>query len=184
MGKIILTGNAQDISDSINSFNSNYHDDFKKVRTLSRRYVLEGLPSSEIIDFAKLLSQVLVNWGAGRRGAPRIKSDIDIETFLNDISFQNDIKSYVDSGWGVYKHGTNTSISDNNVLFLNLLNTIGNGIFIDNTNVTYPTKAIMLLTGLFVGIDSQVRKGLTFIGKKVFHKLSIYCQPMQIVQMQ
>jgi hypothetical protein len=41
-------------------------------------------------------------------------------------------------------------------------------LFINNTSITYPMKALLLITGLMPALDSQVRGGLTLAGKAGF----------------
>ena len=51
---------------------------------------------------------------------------------------------------------------------LGILNTLAEVLFINNTSVTYPMKALLLITGLMPALDSQVRAGLTRAGKAGF----------------
>ena len=43
---------------------------------------------------------------------------------------------------------------------LSVLRALGSSLFIGNTNVTFPMKAVLLLTGFMPALDSQVRMGL------------------------
>ncbi|KAF7599982.1 hypothetical protein BGI27_05180 [Candidatus Dactylopiibacterium carminicum] len=45
-----------------------------------------------------------------------------------------------------------------------MLDQLSAGIFVGNTNVTYPMKTLMLLTGFMPAFDSQVRSGLDNAG--------------------
>jgi hypothetical protein len=47
---------------------------------------------------------------------------------------------------------------------LEVLKMLADGLFINSTNVTYPMKALLLITGFMPALDSQVRKGLQRAG--------------------
>ena len=53
-------------------------------------------------------------------------------------------------------------------LLLGLLADISRQCLIDNTNVTYPTKTLLLLTGALTALDNKVRAGLTSCGVSGF----------------
>ena len=55
---------------------------------------------------------------------------------------------------------------DNEIL--SILNKLADVLFINNTNITYPMKALLLITRLMPALDSQVRGGLTRAGKVGF----------------
>jgi hypothetical protein len=56
-------------------------------------------------------------------------------------------------------HGPATLAAFDANLFA-LLHQLANGLFVGNTNVTYPMKAVLLITGLMPAFDSQVKRGL------------------------
>jgi hypothetical protein len=57
---------------------------------------------------------------------------------------------------------------DHNLFYA--LATLAKGLFVNNTNATYPMKALLLVTGLMPAFDNQVRNGLHLGGFSGTHK--------------
>jgi hypothetical protein len=57
-----------------------------------------------------------------------------------------------------------SSVQDFDDCLIRTLQSLANGVLINCTNVTYPMKTLLLLTGLMPAFDSQVKGGLTKAG--------------------
>lgn len=174
--------NLEQIYSHIQSFNRGYHADFRDVRRLARKWLeSDDAPSpQETKNLAIALSRALCNWGAGKRKAP-IVSDEDVvaATLLNlrpalaawsqldlaRLSIGTDRRS--ERGHlveGKYRPDLMEQIED--ALFTLMVGL--NDLFEANNSVTYPTKALLLLTGQYVGLDSNVRRALAQQGEPGF----------------
>lgn len=160
---MLLVGKASEIRTAINQFKKSYHDDYYKVLENRLRYLNDNaIGSSTISRLAVDLRQVLINWGADYRKAPK-PSDVKVfESALNDKELRNDLLFF--SNQNSYQLSESSLIKihgDVDALLINVLNRLADKLFINNTNVTYPMKAFMLLTAYMPAYDSNVRKGLT-----------------------
>ena len=166
-----IVQNQQQIVDSIYGFSQSYHADFFSVRCLARTY-LAGPPSLATVNpLSTALTDVLARWGAGRRKAPtllpivRLQAtlmDGNLQTLLSGIAANSIATMNLANGinrtiGGIHNAAILTSFDAN---LLNALNELSVGLFSNNTNVTYPMKALLLITGVMPALDSQVRKGL------------------------
>jgi hypothetical protein len=62
------------------------------------------------------------------------------------------------------------SLADFDATLLRALSKLADGLLQNNTNVTYPMKALLLISGLMPALDSQVRAGLGNAGFKGFER--------------
>ena len=164
----------QQLVDAINEFSANYHADYFRIRPLALEYL--NNPFAENTEaLARELSAVLYSWGAGRRGAPNVLPLEMVQQALTIPALHNLLTLVSGSPLttlslhgGVNRaiHGTGTApvraAFDANLQ--NALVALSTGIFAGNTNVTYPMKALLLITGLMPALDSQVRRGLGSAG--------------------
>lgn len=159
---------------AINTFNADYHRDYLLVRTLSAPYLLAPTAANAAL-LATALSAVLYRWGAGKRGAPTVQPVPTLQTVLLDPAFHALISGLstvpittlsVPGGHNRAVRGVATATTrlafDTNLI--SAFSKISGRILIGNTNVTYPTKVLLLLTGLMPALDSQVRQGLFSAG--------------------
>lgn len=172
-----VIGNNMEIAKEIDAFPSNYHTDFFRVRSVAREYLeCTGTGPSEDATrtLAKHLGSVLINWGAGKRGAPQPRCEPEITGFLHDTRLHVDLGKIARTGLASLSLQTQTrnvldgaQITDArqfDEILLSVLARLSEGLFIRNTNVTYPMKAMLLISGLMPAFDSQVRAGLSRAG--------------------
>lgn len=161
------------ITTAINSFNSAYHSDYFKVKELAGRY-LNSPPAVETsLPLADALSSVLTNWGAGKRMAPICQPIAEITKRLSNIAFHRDLIALqrsanaleIREGRRELKSGASFgSVSEFDDCLIDTMSFISTAFFIGNTNVTYPMKSLLLITGLMPAFDSQVKGGLAVAG--------------------
>ena len=142
------------------------------MRPLGRRYVVEEHPSEAVArELAAALRRVLRSWGAGKRGAPQLLNEKDIvATFLDSRLHSGVVKlaglSIANLGFDEALRRVVNGVHNREVLgdfdatLLFVLRKFSDRIFVGNTNVTYPTKALLLVSGLTPALDSRVRTGL------------------------
>lgn len=166
-----IVQNPQQIVDAINQFSSSYHADFFKVRPLGRAYLAEPPSLATVQPLTNSLRDVLARWGAGRREAPTLLSTYQFEATLMQRDLHNTLckldanlivtlnldKNYYRLIGGMHNKAVLASFD---VDLLTVIKELAAGLFSNNTNVTYPMKALMLITGFMPALDSQVRKGL------------------------
>lgn len=180
MGKLVLNAGPDAVAAEIDRFSDEYHEGFLKVRGKSIQYIFGEMADHEINDFSEEITAVLKEWGACRRGAPCTVDCDEMTGALCSTELRQMLRQYVDNGWVIYVQGSDDEILKNNAQMLSLLTRFQNEFLIANTNITYPTKLLLLLTGLSVGIDSQVREGLAKCGVEGF-KSTRYLLPTNVL---
>ncbi|WP_343584930.1 hypothetical protein [Herbaspirillum sp.] len=164
----------------INMFNSEYHNDYQSVSKLATLY-LATPTEANATPLANVLRSVLIRWGAGKRKAPKVQTLQILEaTLLNPafhaslIGFTNGTLTNLTVIDGSFRMIGNLADEAHLLEFdkrlLSVLSNISTSLLIENTNVTYPMKVLLLLTGFMPALDSQVRKGLSsagFVGTNV-----------------
>lgn len=168
-----LTTVQVDVTKAIDDFEESYHHQFFAVRALASPYLAAGqLDSGCVPPLAAELRRVLIEWGAGKRKAPHVKSLAAYTRALADrvtsaalrhlsttpISSLDLIGNRRTLVGG--DHSFATAAAFDEALFL-VLDRFRVELFEGASNVTYPMKALLLLTGLMPAFDSQVRKGLS-----------------------
>lgn len=156
---------------AINNFNDKYQKDYFSVRFLADSYLSSPAIAENAVPLAKKLHEVLFKWGVCKRRAPKIKSIAELtEVLLNSdfhallngfistpvskLRIKNEIRTVCD-----VEAGSNLDKNLNLVL-----SKISTEFLIKNTNVTYPMKVLLLLTGFMPALDSRVRNGLKKAG--------------------
>lgn len=135
---------------------------------------------------AGALSGALTRWGAGKRGAPSCQPISNIAAALNNTTLHANLANLeaslpylaINSNLRRLNPGSPfKSVSDFDKCLLDTLHQISNQILVGNTNVTYPMKSILLITGLMPAFDSQVKGGLAVAGVTGVNKTR-YAMPM------
>ncbi|MEH6412476.1 hypothetical protein [Pseudomonas sp. CGJS7] len=173
-----VVGEETDICSAINRFNASYHDDFYTVRQISKAY-LSALTPHNAANLADALRHALMSWGAGARKAPLLHLPAQAASALCSPSLHATLVRF-----DIHQLGAFALCSDGHRIFaseklypstahfdaelLGVLKMLADALFIDNTNVTYPMKALLLITGFMPALDSQVRKGLQNAGVRGF----------------
>ena len=136
-------------------------------------HILAGQPSLATVEpLATELKTVLERWGAGRRKAPKMLPIVKLQTALMNLHTVLSgiaVNSIATLNLATASDGINRTIGgmhnaetltsfDNNLLCA--LEELSRGLFSKNTNVTYPMKALLLITGFMPALDSKVKQGL------------------------
>lgn len=167
---LFVVEKKQALTDAINSFDASYHADYFSVRGLAKVYLSSSAPTQmDTNALACVLHVVLKRYGAEKQKAPTRRSIAEMEKALLDgeifrllqfFSAHSLITIGVDAG--VRTSAANILDTDNNLV--RVLRLLGERLFTNNTNVTYPMKALMLITGYMPALDSQVKSGLADTG--------------------
>ena len=160
---------------AINSFPAAYHEDYFSTSPLATAYLQSPPTGPSATALAGKLISVLGNWGAGGRKAPSTATLEKCGESLSDKILHRKLSLIAKnlSPANVGLNGNRRTINSLpkeracNLLELCLLSTLrqlSDALFTNNTNVTYPMKALLLITGAGPALDSQVRKGLRSAG--------------------
>lgn len=150
---------ADQIARAIAVFPHAYHADFATTREAALAWHNGGATTKVLAD---RLERALVSWGAGRRKAPLLRSGLIVDV-LDDPAVRSalvDFESKALMGINSVEEAWYDERPDMLYWALHGLNAL----FVDNDSVTYPTKALLLLTGRYVGLDSNVRKAIAAAG--------------------
>ncbi|MBT9100494.1 hypothetical protein KFZ76_22605 [Methylovulum psychrotolerans] len=171
MGMTVV-GSREKPALAIDSFDESYHSDYFSVRSLANEYLSAPLPihkmagSKKIVNsLACVLHVVLKRYGAERQNAPTRKNIPDFEKTLMDETVHSLLKFFWQNPLAILNSENGSRIStaplaDMDCKLIKILNLLADGLFTNNTNVTYPMKSLMLLTGYMPALDSQVKGGL------------------------
>lgn len=173
-----LDATEDQIIAAIDQFPQSYHADYHRARTAAKRY-FSGV-ERPATSLANELTRALENWGAGRRKAPKLAPPAKIEATLRSArenlrllaSIPHSSLSITSERRSIC-HRAIPSPGDLDRVLFQCLAAFASGCFIRNTNVTYPMKAVLLLTGLLPALDSKVRRGLRNAGLPGFTRTSI-----------
>jgi len=170
-----VVGNAAKITTAIHDFRSAYHHDFQHVRAMSQLYLAETTPTLAITqELAHRLRRALRSWGAGTRAAPPVRAESDLSNALLVPHLHRQLQTL--AGVSLSRLGLNgqcralnspnspLTVADLDAILASALQAVADNFLEGNTNVTYPMKAILLLTGFSPAFDSQVRGGLRAAG--------------------
>jgi hypothetical protein len=168
-----IIGDRSAITQAINAFSAQYHEDYFRVRTHASSYLVEPLSLSSARGLAAPLLAALNSWGAGKRGAPscspietaaRALCEPGLHRRLKDLASSSQFLDLVD-GRRALKHGAPlATVREFDRGLIEALHMLANALMVGNTNVTYPMKALLLITGLAPAYDSQVKGGLAIAG--------------------
>ena len=170
-----VVGNAAQITAAIDDFRSDYHNDFQHVRAISRLYLGETTPTlATTQELARRLRCALRSWGAGTRAAPPVREEGDLSNALLVPHLHGHLQTL--AGISLSRLGLNgqhrtlnapnnsVTVADLDAIYGCVLQALADNLLEGSTNVTYPMKAILLLTGFSPAFDSQVRSGLRDAG--------------------
>lgn len=175
--KLKLIATQRDVTDAIDNFNQQYHDDYQIVREASTRYLQETHPTPETtLHLSRFLFCALRSWGSGKRAAPPVRGVSDLARELLDTQLHGQLRKLDGVSLSHLRMSGQRPIvnappdSPNASALANiqvsLLHTLSDKLFDNNKNVTYPMKALLLITGFSPAFDSQVRGGLSAAGFK------------------
>jgi len=168
-----LCDSAHLITDAINTFPSSYHAGYFKCRVIGRRYLAEATPGDDLVtELATSVRCTLKDWGAGERKAPELRSDGEISEALREPGIHSSLAALARlplpeltvvrqrrclSG----KPAADEALVSFDSNLLSVLWALGDRVLVGNTNVTFPMKAALLITGFMPALDSKrVRMGL------------------------
>lgn len=177
MGLNVICNNRL-IIQHINNFDTDYYEQFYCVRNIAKEYLrgADAKPSEQsAMDMTKDLIDVLKKWGAGKRRAPQPRRESEIADWLLD---NTTLKSELGKIEGCSIPFLNININNRIILhgaqisdagqfdqiLLSVLNRLAVGLFVGNTNVIYPMKALLLISGLMPAFDKNVKEGFKLAG--------------------
>lgn len=167
-----VTSKQGAITTAVNMFNEKYHEDYFKIRYLAKSYLATDTLAT-VSPLADALIDVLTSWGAGRRAAPSCQPVEVMVAALNSTAMRRDLAdleasiphlAITASRRALNSGGPFASVVDFDKCLMRTLHSISINFFVFNTNVTYPMKSLLLLTGLMPAFDSQVKGGLAIAG--------------------
>ncbi|MCO4887926.1 hypothetical protein MKD50_00950 [Cupriavidus sp. WGtm5] len=168
-----VTSDAEAIATAIDTFNPVYHRDYFSVRAAASDYLSNNPSIASVNLLACSLIEALEGWGAGKRSAPTCRREPAVCQLLSDVSLRGKLKrlaasldgmSLDDGERSIKTGGVFQNVEDFDICLIDTLNELADGLLVGNTNVTYPMKALLLITGLMPAFDSQVRAGLHVAG--------------------
>ncbi|SAL19723.1 hypothetical protein [Caballeronia telluris] len=168
-----VTDDTAALTAAINGFNAAYHVDYFTVRTKAVDYLSEPPSTVSASRLALALIKVLESWGTGKRGAPACRPvDSATEALCNPAIHQKLTNLANSFEFLSVANGTRSlkvdspfeTVDEFDGCLIESLNELAAGLLVGNTNVTYPMKALLLITGLMPAYDSQVRGGLAVAG--------------------
>lgn len=174
-----MVGSVLDITSALNEFKQSYHQDFANVQQIVHRYLNAPPGSGNAALLARALSTALRNWGACKRRSPILRPVSQIESALKEQPLHGRLLKLSQQSLAAFSLDQQENrLLESDAPFndagafdreiLGILNTLADVLFIQNTSVTYPMKALLLITGLMPALDSQVRGGITRAGKGGF----------------
>lgn len=171
---LIVVAPHSAIVTAINSFNPGYHHDYHSVKGLATPYLAAPTEANAAL-LAEALETVLINWGAGSRKAPSVRALPALIATLLNPTFHASLLGFTSGALATLTVVNNydrmvggsaaaAHCTEFDTRFLSVLSDISALFLIGNTNVTYPMKVLLLLTGFMPALDSQVRQGLSSAG--------------------
>jgi hypothetical protein len=167
-----LTATSAEISNAVNGFPAAYHRDYSEFRPIARRWSTERQPAAAVVsELTPAFRRVLRSWGAGKRKAPTLRREEDFAATFVDVRLHRDVVRLlemsqaglaVDAECRRLVNGSHVpgDLKDFDDTLLSVLREISQRLFVDNTNVTYPMKVLLLISALMPALDNQVRAGL------------------------
>jgi len=172
---LTVLASARKLTAAINHFRTDYHNDYSDVREIARQYLREAVPTVATVEvLAARLRCALRSWGAGSRSAPLVREVDDLSDALRSVSLHGQLKQLSKvsiARLDIGPEGRNiemphgpTRVAELDTTYISVLRKLDKRLLIKNTNVTYPMKAMLLITGFTPAFDSQVRGGLQKAG--------------------
>ncbi|WP_233886317.1 hypothetical protein [Paraburkholderia flagellata] len=172
-----VTANTVAITTAINQFKASYHADYSTVRAEAISYLAQDLSAASASRLVQALTKALNNWGAGKRRAPgcqptdAVTGALCVHSLreqLVNLASSFEYLSLTDCTRNLKAGSPFKTVNDFDVCLLETLSELAARLLVRNTNVTYPMKALLLITGLMPAFDSQVRGGLHVAGLSGF----------------
>lgn len=172
-----VSSNITALTKAIDDFNPAYHEDYFTVRSEAVDYLSKAPSSVSAERLSRVLIHALQRWGAGERGAPTCQSvDAATRGLCNPTLHENLTKlaasfpflTLIDDVRRLDVSSPFKAVNDFDESILGTLTELATLVLVGNTNVTYPMKALLLITGLMPAFDSQVRGGLSVAGLSGF----------------
>jgi len=174
---LILRSSVPQITAAISSFDQTFHLGYFAVRQAAAAHLLgkSGGTRRSAEDLAYVLRNALREWSMGQQKAPRFTASglSGAATFLESGAVMLDLQCIADISLSnlsldgrkrLGPPGIAPQQVDSN--YYDALLSCAKNLFNGATNVTYPMKAMLLLTGFMPALDSQVRGGLARAGFK------------------
>jgi hypothetical protein len=168
-----VTSNPGAVTATVNAFSASYHADYFAVRCLAKTYLASPPSVATASPLACAVSHTLTRWGAGKRGAPSCQPLNAIAAALSSATLHSNLVNLEKSlsylaitcGLRSLNHGSPfASVAAFDDCLIDTISSISAAVLIGNTNVTYPMKSLLLLSGLMPAFDSQVKGGLAVAG--------------------
>lgn len=172
-----VTQDIQALTGAINNFDPDYHTTYFQCRQHSDEY-LSNPTAENAENLANSLHHALIVWGAGNplyQNVPdAAQPHVIADSLKANDGFRNQLVALRDASTsiGLDPHGNRRitqpagfqNVAGFDRALMESLTLTSAHFLIGNTNITYPTKCLLLLTGLMPAIDSRVRDGMTRIG--------------------
>lgn len=149
---------ADQIAHAIQVFPATYHADFATTRAAALAWRRGETSNSQL---ATRLDRALLSWGAGRRMAPKLGGQTN--EVLNLESVGTVLEEFERRALRGVTSVEEAWYDDRPELLVSAVQQL-NALFKQNDSVTYPTKALLLLTGHYIGLDSNVRAAIAAAG--------------------
>lgn len=173
MQQLRLTRDDRALTKALKAFPDRYHRGFVEARKEAVNYLAADCSNDSVRRFSRVIQTTLESWGAGKRRAPRLVTEDSLcaalackarrRRFKRLAHFTIDRLSVVGCTRRV-RNPHRLAPTEFDRLLLSTLRDISDVFFIANTNVTYPMKGLLLVTGQMPAFDSRVRKGLARAG--------------------
>lgn len=161
------------LTQAIDTFNAQYHHDYFSVRRHAAAYLAEPLSLPSAQELVLPLLAALTSWGAGKRVAPSCRPAVAAAQALCNPALHARLRELANSfpyldvveGKRYLMDGAPfTTLRQFDRGLIEALGMLADALLVRNTNVTYPMKALLLITGLMPAYDSQVKGGLAIAG--------------------
>lgn len=172
--RLELVADETTLADAIRNFSSDYYEDFEDVRSIATKYLAATTPDKAVVDeLSRRLRCALRVWGAGQRAAAAVKPQSELVKAFSDAQLHARLKQLgglslsdmtIEEGRRRVATQGEWTVSSIDQALAAILNELSDCVLLENTNVTYPMKALLLLTGFMPALDSQVRDGLALAG--------------------
>lgn len=172
--RLQLTPDPIPLAAAIDAFDERYHRDYLDMRPHARAYLESPRYASVLVPW---LQPVLRCWGAERRRAPRCRpmhaaAEALADPVLHDMlrrlaASRTFLAMQPEPGCGRRRLAAGSPFATAahfDQCLLAALRKLAAGLFYGATNVTYPMKVLLLITGLMPALDGRVRGGMATAG--------------------
>jgi len=168
-----IAGDTAALTQAINTFNAQYHRDYFSVRRHAAAYLAGSPALPHAQQLAVHLSGALESWGAGKRLAPSCRT-VDaaaqalcnpaLHARLQELAQSFPYLEVIERKRHLKEGAPFPTVEQFDRALIAALGMLADALLVNNTNVTYPMKALLLITGLMPAYDSQVKGGLAIAG--------------------